>query len=1150
MKINPVYGKEVKLRVRSLKFAMTILFFNLFLVAIALFGFELIFNINMNYRIDYSGAISVYFVIICLEAAMVAFLVPVFTAGSIAGEREKQTLEILLTTVLKPGQIVIGKLMSSISMVILLVFSSLPVVSIVFTIGGISMADLMQFVIFIIVMSLFIGSMGVCASAMVKRAIPATVISFSMVAVVCGVTAIAVFIANEAANIYYYTVQNSTGTVPDVSFVMYFLLINPAFTIFQMVTKQYMGESMLSYMASALNGELLPFVQDYWFLCSIVAQLLLAALFLKLAALFLDPLRRKEKARKSSNSKKKRKKADVSLLFFLLVLSILAAKTPEASAKVKFKALDKEGKITITKDNISATVSLGYKGKSKYGRDIRGEAVIENKGSDFAGKFRIEYSRKDADGSVAMQKKFAAAAGESKKVTLAFPGLNPDSYIRVAICDEKDNIICSEYIRASFDDDQTTLYIGSLSDTQDSLKYIASNLAADKNSFGASDEGIVFALEDGDITEDARMLDTLDVIIIDNFDTGKLSKGQVNAVKKWVDAGGTLLLGSGADAGKVLNAFSGNILKGTIGSARTINTNFGISRTELTKLLGENLANRRMPLDITDINIKGAKSVLSDGKDALASAIDYGSGKVVITEFSLALSPGMAKLYGPVIVNLIKDNISEKMKLDMGISSANWQSYSNIYITGSDVLNLNGTDSLPNLKLYAVILLIYVFLAGPVFYVFLKKKDKRNLLWAVVPVLSVIFSVTIYLIGTSTRIQKPFINYASTLELPEKGNGKSNVDTLFTITSSSNKAYEAVLPENTDIMPSELSGYYSSVYYSEGNEMKDYDYGIEYGADNIKLCMNNLAAFQSVPFQLNSKSSNTGTVEIDLQKNNSKMSGFITNNMSCGLEDCIFYYKGALYYIGDIPSGKSIDMLKQKLYKESSYSFDFDSQLSAALGGSYYDTNTNISLRRRIGMINSFITDNRYIDTWFYGFIPDNTETAFTDNFSFDKYGETGVYKFAEVPEKLNGYDAIGSLEQYADKFDGNLTNGLYIYDPQTKNLEVTYKFPEGFTLRRIIYNEETAGGAEFKIKGYGYTEKAFLGTAKVKNKKTGKYVKLLGSARETDRKDILKYLEDDGSLVIYYEFDNASNVNEVDSFTLPKVKLAGTYKKQRKQRD
>ena len=38
MKINPVYGKEVKLRVRSLKFAMTILFFKHGLVSIALLG--------------------------------------------------------------------------------------------------------------------------------------------------------------------------------------------------------------------------------------------------------------------------------------------------------------------------------------------------------------------------------------------------------------------------------------------------------------------------------------------------------------------------------------------------------------------------------------------------------------------------------------------------------------------------------------------------------------------------------------------------------------------------------------------------------------------------------------------------------------------------------------------------------------------------------------------------------------------------------------------------------------------------------------------------------------------------------------------------------------------------------------------------------
>lgn len=47
---------------------------------------------------------------------------------------------------------------------------------------------------------------------------------------------------------------------------------------------------------------------DYWFECSIAVQLALTCLFLFLAARFLDPLRRKEKARKTKKSKKKKKK--------------------------------------------------------------------------------------------------------------------------------------------------------------------------------------------------------------------------------------------------------------------------------------------------------------------------------------------------------------------------------------------------------------------------------------------------------------------------------------------------------------------------------------------------------------------------------------------------------------------------------------------------------------------------------------------------------------------------------------------------------------------------------------------------------------------------------------------------------------------------
>ena len=142
IRINPVYGKELKMKVRSVKFALTIFLFNMMLGIVAITGFEVMFNMHLNPYVDYSGAAKVFYILVSMEILTVMFLIPSFTAGSIAGEREKQTLDILLTTTLTPGEIIMGKLMSSISMVFLLVVSSLPIISIVFTIGGIGMEDM------------------------------------------------------------------------------------------------------------------------------------------------------------------------------------------------------------------------------------------------------------------------------------------------------------------------------------------------------------------------------------------------------------------------------------------------------------------------------------------------------------------------------------------------------------------------------------------------------------------------------------------------------------------------------------------------------------------------------------------------------------------------------------------------------------------------------------------------------------------------------------------------------------------------------------------------------------------------------------------------------------------------------------------------
>lgn len=308
--INPVYRKETKLRVRSVKFALTVLFYNLILIAIALFGFEIMFNVRWNRQIDYSNAVQIYLVMIVLETLMVMFLVPAFTAGSIAGEREKQTLEILLTTTLKPREIVWGKLISSISMVLLLVVSSLPVISIIYTIGGISISDLLQFVIAVFVFSIFLGSIGIWGSVMIKKTVPATVFTFGGILILCAGTAVIIGIIYVISNMYYYNVMQGVGNEPNISLSLLLLLINPFFALIDMIGSQYAGSSLIEGMNSSMGGSVPGIVEEHWFVCSLIVQMVFAVLIMHLSARLLDPLHaKKEKKRKKSRKKQAVKSA-------------------------------------------------------------------------------------------------------------------------------------------------------------------------------------------------------------------------------------------------------------------------------------------------------------------------------------------------------------------------------------------------------------------------------------------------------------------------------------------------------------------------------------------------------------------------------------------------------------------------------------------------------------------------------------------------------------------------------------------------------------------------------------------------------------------------------------------------------------------------
>lgn len=290
MKLNPVYKNELKMNVRTIRTSFILLGYNAILMIIGLLTFYLVFGSNPSYnRGNYGEVLVLYCMIAILEVSMVLIVVPAITSGCITGERERQTLEILLTTTLSPRQIVWGKVASSMSLLLLLVISSLPIVSIVFSIGGIEYKDLFQMVFMVCVTSFYIGSIGIYFSTKLKKSISATIATYLAVLILCLGTIFFLVMKQQVIQVSGLRIGGGVE--------MAILLLNPIVSLLAMLSVQYGAGNTWGNFVSTLGSDsaIVNQLGGYWFGISVVIQLFVGCILLEIAARTLDPLNNKKK---------------------------------------------------------------------------------------------------------------------------------------------------------------------------------------------------------------------------------------------------------------------------------------------------------------------------------------------------------------------------------------------------------------------------------------------------------------------------------------------------------------------------------------------------------------------------------------------------------------------------------------------------------------------------------------------------------------------------------------------------------------------------------------------------------------------------------------------------------------------------------------
>src|SRR5918995_6706801 len=192
--------KELRGRMRGRR-AFAILTIYLFLLAaFALMAEKLI---ESQYTTGFGGSSAfagaaigqgIFAALLMLMTLQVAFLAPSSTAGAISLEREKQTLELLIATPISSVAIVVGKLLSALVYVFLLIAASIPLMAVVFVYGGVGPEDVLRGYIVLTAAALGLGSFGLLCSSLVKRTTAATAITiFGVLAITVGTVFILIF---------------------------------------------------------------------------------------------------------------------------------------------------------------------------------------------------------------------------------------------------------------------------------------------------------------------------------------------------------------------------------------------------------------------------------------------------------------------------------------------------------------------------------------------------------------------------------------------------------------------------------------------------------------------------------------------------------------------------------------------------------------------------------------------------------------------------------------------------------------------------------------------------------------------------------------------------------------------------------------------
>lgn len=176
IKINAVLRKELTTRMRTWRATAVLTGYLTVLAVASLF----LLNSQSTPR-DYATSAALgqglYAALTGFQMALIVFITPASLADAISGERQRQSLDLLLGTRLSSFSIVLGKLAAGLAFDVLLILASVPLFSLVFLFGGVSPDQVLAMFAVFLATTLVLGALALVISTATRRGSASVVLS-------------------------------------------------------------------------------------------------------------------------------------------------------------------------------------------------------------------------------------------------------------------------------------------------------------------------------------------------------------------------------------------------------------------------------------------------------------------------------------------------------------------------------------------------------------------------------------------------------------------------------------------------------------------------------------------------------------------------------------------------------------------------------------------------------------------------------------------------------------------------------------------------------------------------------------------------------------------------------------------------------------